>query len=118
MNGNPYWLPMDQAPRDGTVVYAFFYQGKPSELRADIRAIRWSGWGGGVWDCAHSGHHIHGADPIMFTRSLPYPDQQLVADIQKKEFVKRMLQTYGASTVDELTPEQRATLDWTPRIEY
>lgn len=63
---------MASAPKDGTPILASFPAGidplRSDFGRNDVRVIRWSGWGGGVWD-SDSGHHISG-EPIGW-RSLP-----------------------------------------------
>ena len=106
MNGLIKWLPTIEAPRDGTVIYGFFYQGKPSELRADIRPIKWSGWGGGVWSCAVSGHHLSDG-PAMFTRTLPYPDQKELKDALQAVFDKQSMRCFNVTRVEDIPEGMR-----------
>lgn len=48
------WKPISEAPIDDIILAYFPYQ-PPGR---DIRFVRWSGWGGGIWQCAATGHNI------------------------------------------------------------
>jgi hypothetical protein len=117
MNGPVIWEPIENAPKDGSVIYGFYPQGKCSELRADIRPLKWNGWGGGVWSCAVTGHHTQDA-PLMFTRKIPYPDPREIQAIQQRKHQESTLRLYNVTSPDQLTPEQRQNYDWQYPLEH
>lgn len=117
MNGPVIWEPMKNAPKDGSVIYGFYHQGKCSDLRADIRPLKWNGWGGGTWSCAVTGHVISDS-PIMFTRSMPYPDPREIQKIRQEEHQRSLLQLYNVDSPDQLTPNQRLSYDWQYPLEH
>jgi hypothetical protein len=66
------WQPIETAPKDGTTVLGYFGGRSGYVSRQDIVPICWSGWGGGVWDNATSGHHM-GDDPSHWMPLPPPP---------------------------------------------
>jgi len=59
------WRPLATAPKDGTAFLAYVPSRADQLYTRGIYTMRWSGWGGGVWE-ADSGwrpleHEMHGA---------------------------------------------------------
>lgn len=58
------WLPIEIAPTDGTVVLGYFGADR-------YGVMEWTGWGGGCWRCAFTGHNIVASEPSHW---MPLPD--------------------------------------------
>lgn len=57
-------LPISSAPRDGTNILA--WDG------AMWIAVRWCGWGGGIWQCSNTGHNLlHKSDKLQWWLPMP-----------------------------------------------
>lgn len=59
------WKPMATAPRDGTAFLVYVPSASSQLYTRGIHTMRWSGWGGGVWE-TNSGwrpleHEMEGA---------------------------------------------------------
>jgi hypothetical protein len=72
------WLDIRTAPKDGTVVLGYL-PGRDGVYasRQDVVPIRWSGWGGGVWE-AWGGGHLGGQDEPTHWQPLPSPPKPVV----------------------------------------
>lgn len=70
------WLPLSEAPKDGSSVLAFLPFYSHDITSKGIYALRWSGWGGGVWELGNGArpleHEMLGAiwtplEPIVIS---------------------------------------------------
>lgn len=64
------WQSIETAPKDGTTVLAHFPQRIGYVGRQDVVPVLWSGWGGGTWQNATTGHNISAVP----THWMPVPD--------------------------------------------
>ena len=67
------WQPVDTIPRGMVAVLAYFPQRAGYTARQDVVPIWWSGWGGGCWENATSGHKIY--DEPTHWMPLPAPPE-------------------------------------------
>jgi len=77
------WKDIKDAPRDGTVILTYsgdkpmIVDGKRCGTQygdKKYKTVSWSGWGGGIWQCATTGHNlVASSNDITHFQHLPQP---------------------------------------------